>query len=197
MKLSRIKKLCMNEKTIRLYSVQAPSNAVMQWLGTDKALYAVEGGMLTLAMLKQLWEISPEKETKFDLADDTLEGAVERKLLAADDIVYLSAIPAMIDTANAPKLGLAEINGYKAIAAAADRVTFAEERLFEPCYGKWDTTFEVHMDGELGTTWVAVYTDGTISGMIRATNDLTTTWLHKVVKAIAGREPSSRTGADE
>lgn len=196
MKLNRIKKICMDEKTIRLYSVEATANAVMQWLGTDRALYAVEGGMLTMAMLKMLWEITPDKEKKIDMVEDTLEGAVERKLLEADDVVCLSAIPAMTDSESAPIIGIIGIADCAAIKFGQKDVIFAKQHLFEACYGKRSRSMEALAYDNGKPAWIAVYADGVISGMVRPTGESEAEWLWETAKQIAERKPASREVVD-
>lgn len=197
MKLSRIKKACMDEGVIRLYSVEAPGNAVFQWLGTDGALYAVEGCELTLTTLMAIWEIDSKKAANMDMVEDTLRGAVERRLLTDRDADILAGAPAMIDSMSAPPLVMAHIGCYWAMKFGEDHVMFASENNFAPCIGKHIVAMDIHADDATGEpAWIAVYADGKLCGMVRPTSKIEAERLLELVREVARREKAGRPWED-
>ena len=83
-KLSKIKKVCMRDKQVRLYTANAPQNMVMQWLGVDQALYPVEGVRLSMDMLAVIWKLGAKQRAELDVQEMTILDAVENGLLDDD-----------------------------------------------------------------------------------------------------------------
>lgn len=192
MKLSRIKKACMDEGVIRLYSVEKTGNAIFQWLGTNEALYAVEGCELTLTTLQAIWEIDSKKAANLDMVEDTLRGAVERRLLTDRDVHILTGAPALIDMENAPLLSIIVINDHRVIACGDDRVIFVPEARFAPCYAKAILSMEYYENGDTGEpAWIATYTDGKLCGMVRPVKKVAAERLRALAKEVARRESAA------
>lgn len=179
----------MDAGAIRLYSVEAPGNAVFQWLGTDEALYAVEGCVLTLTTLQAIWEIDAKKADTLDMVEDTLRGAVERRLLTDRDADILEGAPAMIDSMSAPPLVMAKIGCYWAMKFGEGHVMFASENSFAPCIGKHIVAMDIHADDATGEpAWIAVYADEKLCGMARPASKIEAERLMELVREVARRE---------
>ena len=98
-KLSKIKKVCLRDKQVRIYTANTPQNMVMQWLGVDQALYPVEGVRLTMDMLAVIWELGARQRAELDVQEMTILDAVENGLLDDDAAVVLQESAGMVDMA--------------------------------------------------------------------------------------------------
>lgn len=182
-KLSKIKKVCMRDGQVRLYTANAPQNMVMQWLGVDQALYPVEGIRLTMDMLGAIWELGAKKRDELDVQEMSVMDAVEGGLLDDDTAVLLQESAGMVDMAAMESIRMARIFDCAALKIGEKKMTLVQDCYCAPCwYG--ETKYEVAQHAGR----VLVYTDGQLSGVIRMVDQKSAAVAEATLRTLAERE---------
>lgn len=177
MKLSKIKKVCTDALQLRVVDTCGHgNNMVHQWVGTQEALYPVEGMTLSEEMLKVLWELS-----------DKQVAAIEEAPVYHDP-EFLLDLPGLIDKDNAERITLGQVADYGALMYGEDGVVFVDPALMRPC-GTWRQFVIVHDDKG---PWVVVYDDGKLDAVVRPVNNELAGHLMAIAKAVAGRTVEER-----
>lgn len=172
MKLSKVKKVCTDAGQLGVINVGGPgNNLVQQWVGTQEAIYPLDGITVTEEMLQRLWELSPAQIAK--MAESPVMH--DRKLL--------NELPGMIDKNTVEYISLGEVMGMLALKCR-DGVIFVDPALLRPC-GEWRNY--VIVEDEQGP-WVAVYNDGVLDGLVRPEKAKEAMMLHTCARSIAARE---------
>lgn len=180
-KLSKIKRVCLQANQVRLYTVEAPSNMVLQWLGVDGALYPVEGVHLTMDMLAVIWELTAKKRDELEVQEMTLQTAVDTGLMKEADAEILRTAPALVDVSAMEYIGIARIFDHAALRLDEDRMVLVEDGRCRPCwYGS--TRYEIVRGAGIR---VLVYTDGQLSGVITPADSGSAAVAQKTIKALA------------
>lgn len=180
-KLSKIKRLCLNRGQIRLYTADRPQNMIMQWLGIDGALYPVEGVTLTMDLLAVVWELSASVRGNLDVQEMSIGDAVENGLLGSEDAAILQCAAGMVDMAAMERIRLGRVFDHVALALGEDGMMLVPESVCAPCW--WgDTAYEITR-GE--TTQVLVYTDGQLSGVVRPADEKAAAVAEATLKTLA------------
>ncbi|MGN0777731.1 MAG: hypothetical protein ACI4MJ_01155 [Aristaeellaceae bacterium] len=186
MKLGKIGSICRKEKKLRVLTADGEmGNLVMQWVGTDRALYAVKGVTLKARMLISVWDMEA-KEASMDVAEGSYEDMVRRGLLGAEDAQTLRTVPELVDEEGRPNIALGEVNGYVAMAAWKDGIVYLPVGYLEPCGGRSCSMKYILMPGN--GIWIAAYERGALVAMLRAEEPMTSIALQKTVQAMAQRE---------
>lgn len=172
MKLSKVKKVCTDAGQLGVINVGGPSNnLVQQWVGTQEAIYPLDGITVTEEMLQRLWELSPTQIAK--MAESPV----------ALDAELMNELPGMIDKNTVEYISLGEVLGMLALKCG-EGVIFVDQALLRPC-GRWRNY--VIVKDEQGP-WVAVYNDGVLDGLVRPVKEKEAMRLHACARSIAARE---------
>lgn len=185
MRLNAIKQVCKAARQIRLLTADGDiRNMVTQWIGTDKALYPVRGLTLDLKVLSVIWELDPKK-ADYDMAEGEFADMVDRGLLADADAHLLRSVPASIDVEKAPRLGIGELNGYKALAVDDDKMLFLPSGSLEPCYKQGGWNFDI-VRGD--SRRVAVYGRDNLIAVLSPVTTPDVEGLAGILRCMAARE---------
>lgn len=186
MRLSKVKKVCMDAGQIRILTADNSCNMVVQWIGTDAALYPVEGLVLDLKTLLAIWEIDSKKAGEIDMAEGSYADMVDRGLLTEADARLLRMVAGSIDTNEAPLLGLGEVNGCKALACGEEQMIFLPPGTLTPCFKHGGINFDVIVQD--GGARVAVYGGGSLIGLLWPLDSARAEGLHGIIRNMAERE---------
>lgn len=182
-KLSKIKKVCLRDKQVRIYTANAPQNMVMQWLGVDQALYPVEGVRLTMDMLAVIWELGARQREELDVQEMTILDAVENGLLDDDAAVVLQESAGMVDMEAMESIRMARVFDCTALKIGDRKMTLVQDSYCAPCwYGA--TKYEVLPR----TGMVLVYTDGQLSGVVRMVDQKSAAVAQSTLRVLADRD---------
>lgn len=171
MKLSKIKRVCTDALQLRVVdTIGNSNNLVMQWVGTQEALYPVEGVTVNEEMLQVLWELS-------DKMMDAMAAAPVHH-----DPDMLMELPGLIDKEKAESITIGKVMDYGAMKCG-NGVIFVDPALLKPC-GEW-LQFVIVEDAD--GPWVSAYSDGKLAGLVRPVKNELAEHLLAIAKAVAGR----------
>lgn len=172
MKLSKIKRVCVDAGQLRVVdTIGNSNNLVMQWVGTKEALYPVEGVTVNEEMLQVLWELS----------DKTMEAMAAAPVHHDPDL--LMELPGLIDKEKVESITIGKMMDYGAMKCG-DGVIFVDPAMLKPC-GDW-LQFVIVEDEE--GPWVSVYSDGKLAGLVRPVRNELAGHLLAIAQAVAGRD---------
>lgn len=175
MKLSKVKKICTDAGQLCVMDAPGKNNLVYQWVGTQDAMYPVEGLHVDREMLVKLWECSPKQAAAFE------------ECPVLHDAELLQGLPGMIDTDKVNHLGLCEVMG-KVAMKCGDGVIFIDPELLKPC-GEFRNF--VIVEDRTGP-WVAVYAKGVLDGLVRPVSNDMANHLMACVRSVAKRDVVER-----
>lgn len=133
MKLSKVKKVCTDAQQLRVVDTLGEgNNLVSQWVGTQDALYPVEGLTVSEEMLQVLWELSPAQIN-----------AIEEHPVHHDP-EFLRSLPGLVDKDSVEPICIAQVMGYQAMKCGEQGVLFVDPGKLRPC-GDW-RQFVIHYD---------------------------------------------------
>lgn len=183
MKLSKVKKVCMDAGTIVIKKAEMGMD-IKTWIGTNSALYPVRGIDMNAALAVRIWEIEQKKLRDMEIQEDTEE--VEAATMI--DREELESLDFLADTLTADNdevpglINIATINGYVMLLDREknDAFVFKEDRL-APVEGKRLMYIPVEGNRRL----IAVYSDGILEAVIYTMEWDKSDYLKAVISRIA------------
>lgn len=175
MKLSKVKKICTDAGQLCVMDAPGRNNLVCQWVGTQDAMYPVEGLRVDKEMLVKLWECSPKQAASFE----------ECAVVHDEDL--LKDLPGMIDTDNVETLSICKIMDMVAMKCG-DGVIFLNPALLKPC-GEYRNYLIVE---DRTGPWVAVYDKGVLDGLVRPVDNKLAHHLMAFAKSVVERNVVER-----
>ena len=183
MKLSKVKKVCMDAGTIVIKKAEMGMD-IKTWIGTNSALYPVRGIDMNAALAVRIWEIEQKKLRDMEIQEDTEE--VEAATLI--DREELESLDFLADTLTADNdevpglINIATINGYVMLLDREknDAFVFKEDKL-APVEGERLMYIPVYDRSGL----VAVYSDGILEAVIYAMKWDKSEYIKAVISRIA------------
>ena len=183
MKLSKVKKVCMDAGTIVIKKAEMGMD-IKTWIGTNSALYPVRGIDMNAALAVRIWEIEQKKLRDMEIQEDTEE--VEAPTLI--DREELESLDFLADTMTADNdevpglINIATINGYVMLMDREknDACVFKEDRL-APVEGERLMYIPVEGNRRL----IAVYSDEILEAVIYTMGWDKSEYLKAVISRIA------------
>ena len=183
MKLSKVKKVCMDAGTIVIKKAEMGMD-IKTWIGTNSALYPVRGIDMNAALAVRIWEIEQKKLRDMEIQEDTEE--VEAATLI--DREELESLDFLADTMTADNdevpglINIATINGYVMLMDREknDACVFKEDRL-APVEGERLMYIPVEGNRRL----IAVYSDEILEAVIYTMGWDKSEYLKAVISRIA------------
>ena len=177
MKLSKVKKVCTDAQQLRVVATLGEgNNLVSQWVGTQDALYPVEGLTVSEEMLQVLWELSPAQ----------INAIEEHPVHHAPE--FLRSLPGLVEKDSVKPICIAQVMGYQAMKCGEQGVVFVDPDKLRPC-GDW-RQFVIHYDN--AGPWVVVYDDGKLNAVVRPVDNEKAMQLLAIAKVVAGRKVEAR-----
>lgn len=148
MKLSKVKRACCQARQLGLIDTGTGNNMAVQWVGTDAAMYPLQGMQVFRRQLEKLWELGENVINDMQQAPVTAE--------ACD----LEKPAGQIDLDSVPRVHLCNLDGWEVLAPMSGGLMYIQEGLLRPLDGKLDFV-------PMPSGWVAVYEDGVLGAMVR------------------------------
>ena len=167
MKLSKVKKVCLNSGTI-IVKKAACGLDINTWIGTNSALYPVRGMTMNAGLAVRIWEIERKKLNEMEILEDT-EDDEALTLITQEDLESIDFLIDPITPENADEHpGLKKIATIDGYILLADRLTekswvFKEDKL-APVEGN----NLIYIPVKSYSHQIAVYGDGELQAVISA-----------------------------
>jgi len=183
MKLSKVKKVCMDTGTIVIKKAEMGMD-IKTWIGTNSALYPVRGIDMNAALAVRIWEIEQKKLRDMQILEDC-EGKEATTLIDREELESLDFLADTLTADNNEVPGLiniATINGYIMLLDREknDAFVFKEDKL-SPVEGERLLYIPINDSGRL----VAIYSDGILEAVIIAMKWDKSEYIKGVISRIA------------
>ena len=182
MKLSKVKKICMDSGEIMVKKAQTGLD-VDTWIGSYGALYPVHGFSMTGQLAVKVWEIEDKKLKDMRIHDDSVDSALTH--VTREE---LEGLPVLVDArvredAEDPGLRhMATVSKYMILQnRETGKVRVLSEKYMEPIEGT--RIFYIPIDEE--DMKIAVYGDGELQAVLTTLRWESNDWLVRVFEDIS------------
>lgn len=184
MKLSKVKKVCMNDEEIVIKRADTGLD-VRTWIGTNWAQYPVRGLIMTAEMAERIWEIEPKKIAEMAILEDMGENEAVTMITRADleKVAFLGDAIERDDEQEAP--GLAEVATVNNWLILMDRKTKKAWLTRTDRLAPVENKKRIYIPVEVNRNLIAVYADGMLEAVLYMTPWNQTDYIKRIMQQIA------------
>lgn len=184
MKLSKVKKVCMDASEIIVKRADTGID-VRTWIGTNSALYPVRGLDMSAELATRIWEIEPKKLRDIEINQDTDENEATT-LITREELEKISFMGDTFSDAyeqETPGLvNIATINNWNILADRKTGKAWAmRANKLEPVEG----TRLLFIPIEENRNLIAIYADGILEAAVYASPWKRNDYLKSIIQEIA------------